>query len=90
MAVTTVTWRLPRGGRLRSNEFLDPALSDSVREQLEVLLADKAALVADNSRLQQENAGLQHLLDFTVHVQAQAPTPGSQASPATPSWVWAS
>jgi hypothetical protein len=39
-----------------------------VRSQLEALLAEKAALAAENERLARENGGLQELLRYSVQV----------------------
>lgn len=42
--------RTPTNRRLRGSGLLEPSLNDSVRTQLEALLAEKARLVAENSR----------------------------------------
>lgn len=46
-----------------------------VRSQLEVLLAEKAALAAENERLAHQNCGLQELLQYSM--QARIPHCGA-------------
>ena len=46
------------------------AMVAQVRSQLEALLAEKAALAAENERLARENGGLQELLRYSVQVGA--------------------
>ena len=41
-----------------------------MRSQLEALLAEKAALAAENERLARENGGLQELLRYSVQVMS--------------------
>lgn len=56
-------------------------LAEQVREQLQLLLVEKAKLAAENARLQRENASLQELLSYQ---QEGSDEEGEQTAPPLP------
>lgn len=57
------------------------ALLPQVRSQLEVLLAEKAALAAENERLAHQNCGLQELLQYSMQARPSPPPPPTSCLP---------